>query len=61
MTAMSADKPWNDVADQLRPACPDLEPDEVPGPVPHADVEADPADVAEQARVVPLPEDPYRP
>ncbi len=61
---MSLDKPWNDVADQLRPAQPDLDsPDDefsddelvvepVTGPF-----EADPADVADQRRVVPLPDD----
>ncbi|MEV4310616.1 hypothetical protein [Actinocrispum sp. NPDC049592] len=60
---MSLDKPWNDVADQLRPAQPDLDlPDDefvdddlVMGTEP---IEADPADFADQHRVVPLPDDP---
>ncbi|WP_345033618.1 hypothetical protein [Kutzneria kofuensis] len=62
-TAMSFDKPWNDVADQLRPARPDLdEPDldvagEEPSDDPSSTPEADPADVADQRRVVPLPDD----
>ena len=64
---MSLDKPWNDVAEQLRPAQPDLDPpdderldnDLVAEPVtePIEVIEADPADVADQRRVVPLPDD----
>jgi hypothetical protein len=64
---MSLDKPWNDVADQLRPAQPDLDPpndefgdaDPVVEPVtePIEVIEADPADIADQRRVVPLPDD----
>ncbi|RAS67205.1 hypothetical protein C8D87_103544 [Lentzea atacamensis] len=58
------DKPWNDVTDQLRPAWPELDEIELDG-VPDRDdtgargevIEADPADVADQRRVVPLPED----
>jgi hypothetical protein len=53
---MSVDKPWNDVADQLRPARPDL--DDEPDPEPIEVAEADPADFADQRRVVPLPDDP---
>jgi hypothetical protein len=65
ISLMSLEKPWNDVPDQLRPVEPepevvdeeaavgraqaDPEPPEVP--------EADPADVADQNRVVPLPDD----
>ncbi|GAB3377851.1 MULTISPECIES: hypothetical protein [Amycolatopsis] len=57
---MSLDKPWNDVADQLRPARPDLEDEPGADPVtePIDVVEADPADVADQRRVVPLPDEP---
>lgn len=61
---MSLDKQWNDVADQLRPAQPDAdllddEFDLVVEPVtePIEVIEADPADVADQHRVVPLPDD----
>lgn len=61
---MNLDKPWNDVADQLRPAQPDAElPDDefdlVVEPVtkPIAVLEANPADVADQRRDVPLPDD----
>lgn len=64
---VSLDKPWNDVADQLRPAWPDLDlADEIePAGVPDRDdiaapaavIEADPADVADQRHVVPLPDD----
>jgi len=64
---MSLDKPWNDVADQLRPAQPDLDStdddledtDLVVEPVtePIELVEADPADLADQRRVVLLPDD----
>jgi hypothetical protein len=58
------DKPWNDVTDQLRPAWPEFDEIEFDG-VPDRDdttalgevVEADPADVADQRRVVPLPDD----
>lgn len=68
---MSLEKPWNDVADQQRPAHPDLD-DELSGTVddgvlgdtdsvsevePDDVIEADPADVADQRRVVPLPDD----
>jgi hypothetical protein len=61
---ISLDKPWNDVADQLRPAWPDLDAAGESG-VPDSDetaavaevVEADPADVADQRQVVPLPYD----
>jgi hypothetical protein len=58
---MSVEKPWNDVADQLRPVEPDGEDrglDEeaaVDGGEPAS--EADAADVADQRRVVPLPDD----
>ena len=65
---MSLEKPWNDVADQLRLAEP--EPDADTGVVdeeaavgaepvaePSDPVEADPADVADQRRAVPLPDD----
>ncbi|GAA3892649.1 hypothetical protein GCM10022243_67020 [Saccharothrix violaceirubra] len=63
---MNLDKPWNDVADQLRPAQPDLDTpdDEVlddldtePGTEPIDVIEADPADVADQRWIVPLPDD----
>ncbi len=64
---MSLDKPWNDVADQLRPAQPDLDStdddledtDLVVEPVtePIELIEADPADLADQRRVVLLPDD----
>lgn len=63
---MSLDKPWNDVVDQLRPAHPDLDvPDDVPDDVigdeqetqPVESIEADPADIADQHRAVPLPDD----
>ena len=52
---MDIDKPWNDVADQLRPATPEpgAEPEQ---PEPMA-AEADPADVTDQRREVPLPPD----
>jgi len=60
----SLDKPWNDVADQLRPVQPDadLADDEFDlvvesGTEPIEVIEADPADVADQRRVVPLPDD----
>ena len=56
---MSIDKPWNDVADQLRPARPDgddlLADDDLLAT--SAVPEADPADVADQLRVVPLPDE----
>lgn len=55
------DKPWNDVADQLRPARPDVEllDEEDPYEDDPAEVtEADPADVADQRRVAPLLDDP---
>jgi hypothetical protein len=48
------------VIDQLRPAWPDLDESELDGAPDHAlgeVVEADPADVADQRRVVPLPDD----
>ena len=54
------DKPWNDVTDQLRPAWPEIDDSEndVPGTeAPDEVIEADPADVADQRRVVPLPDD----
>lgn len=55
------DKPWNDVADQLRPAWPELDESEIDGLPDRDDTavpgEADPADVADQRRVVPLPDD----
>ncbi|WP_447009274.1 hypothetical protein [Saccharothrix hoggarensis] len=64
---MSVEKPWNDVADQVRPVEPETDagivdeeaavgrPDAAPEP---PDVpEADPADVADQRRAVPLPDD----
>ena len=64
---MSLEKPWNDVADQLRPAEPEHETGIVDeeaavgraqtAPVLPEVPEADPADVADQNRVVPLPED----
>ncbi|GGU23372.1 hypothetical protein [Lentzea flava] len=47
-------KPWNDVADQLRSAWPEVEEIDLDGV---SDREADPADVADQRRVVPLPDD----
>lgn len=67
---MNPETPWNDAADQLRPAVPEPEGDldveaavgrDVPTPEPSAapadSLEADPADVADQRRTVPLPED----
>ncbi|NUT46468.1 MAG: hypothetical protein HOV94_03975 [Saccharothrix sp.] len=64
---MSVEKPWNDVADQLRPVEPDNDAEVVdeeaavgsprPAPAPPDVPEADPADVADQNRVVPLPDD----
>ncbi|GAB2992865.1 hypothetical protein [Saccharothrix stipae] len=64
---MSLEKPWNDVADQLRPVEPEtdagVEDEEASvgraqaAAEPTEVVEADPADVADQNRVVPLPED----
>ncbi|MGW4113510.1 hypothetical protein ACWEFJ_21795 [Actinosynnema sp. NPDC004786] len=63
---MSLEKPWNDVPDQLRPAEPETDAGVVdeeaavgrarPEPEPEVP-EADPADVADQHRVVPLPDD----
>lgn len=62
------EKPWNDVADQLRTVEP--EPDAgvvdeeaavgeaLPVPEPPEVPEADPADVADQRRAVPLPDEP---
>ncbi|MET8763111.1 hypothetical protein [Lentzea sp. NPDC004782] len=53
------DKPWNDVTDQLRPAWPELDEidrDDTAAPV--EVIEADPADVADQRRVVPFPDEP---
>ena len=64
---MSLEKPWNDVADQSHPV--ELEPDTgivdeeaavgrtPPAPEPPDVPEADPADVADQNRVVLLPDD----
>ena len=61
---MSIETPTNDMADQLRPARPDIDDlldedplDDTVSPT----TEADPADVAEQHRIVPLPDDPYEP
>ncbi|MEV8441768.1 hypothetical protein AB0425_30675 [Actinosynnema sp. NPDC051121] len=62
---MSLEKPWNDVADQLRSVEPEPEVvDEEAAvgraqaePEPPEVAEADPADVADQNRVVPLPDD----
>lgn len=48
-------QPSNDVLDQLRPAWPEL--DEIDVEDTAAPGEADPADVADQRRVVPLPDD----
>lgn len=64
-TVTDMDKPWNDVADQLRPARPDpaflededLEDGDEAVSRPADAIEADPADVADQRRVVPLPDD----
>jgi hypothetical protein len=62
---MSIETPTNDVADQLRPAHPDIDDllgDDLPGDT-DTDVlmssttEAEPADVADQHRLVPLPDD----
>ncbi|MFD7659446.1 hypothetical protein ACFV4N_36175 [Actinosynnema sp. NPDC059797] len=68
---MSPETPSNDAADQLRPAVPEPEVgdldeeaavghDATPPPTPDT-LEADPADVADQLRAVPLPEDPPTP
>ncbi|GAA3465150.1 MULTISPECIES: hypothetical protein [Saccharothrix] len=66
---MSEEKAWNDVADQERPVDPYAEIEvaddeeasvgrpERPEPATATDVDADPADVADQHRVVPLTED----
>jgi hypothetical protein len=65
---MNIETPSNDLADQQRPARPDLDDlldddgAELPGgaepEVPlSATTEADPADVADQHRIVPLPDD----
>ncbi|ONI90921.1 hypothetical protein ALI22I_10830 [Saccharothrix sp. ALI-22-I] len=68
---MSLEKPWNDVADQLRLAEPETEAETeivdeeaavgraepVPEPAEADVVEADPADVADQRRAVPPPDD----
>lgn len=63
------EKPWNDVADQLRTVEPEPEAEagavdeeaavgrSEPAPEPLEDAEANPADVADQRRVVPLPDD----
>jgi hypothetical protein len=58
------DKPWNDVTDQLRPAWPEFDEVELGGAPDRDDIaalseviEADLADVADQRRVVPLPDD----
>ncbi|MFC6090403.1 hypothetical protein [Saccharothrix lopnurensis] len=65
---MSPETPSNDAADQLRPAVPEAEDADLDeeAAVGHdatpADVlEADPADVADQLRAVPLTEDPADP
>ncbi|XVS62352.1 hypothetical protein ACQPYE_29350 [Actinosynnema sp. CA-299493] len=61
------EKPSNDVADQLRPAEPEpdtgiLDEEAAVGreevPEPSEVSEADPADVADQRRAVPLPDEP---
>jgi hypothetical protein len=64
---MSMEKPWNDVADQMRTAEPEVDAGAVdeeaavgradPAPEPPEVPEADPADVADQRRAVPLPDD----
>jgi hypothetical protein len=62
---MSIETPPNDVPDQLRPARPDLDylveedrPGDTDAEVPmSATTEADPMDVADQHRIVPLPDD----
>ncbi|MGM1065084.1 hypothetical protein [Saccharothrix sp. Mg75] len=66
---MSQEQAWNDVVDQERPVDPYAETEvaddeeasvgrpERPDPATATDLEADPADVADQHRVVPLPED----
>jgi hypothetical protein len=64
---MGMEKPWNDVADQLRTAEPEVDAGAVdeeaavgraePAPEPLEVPEADPADVADQRRAVPLPDD----
>jgi hypothetical protein len=51
------DKPLNDVTDQLRPAWPELDEIELDTAALGEVIEADPADVADQRRVVPLPDD----
>ncbi len=59
------DKPWNDVTDQLRPAWPEFDETELDGAPDRDDItglseviEADLADLADQRRVVPLPDEP---
>ncbi|WP_447003018.1 hypothetical protein ACRAKI_25350 [Saccharothrix isguenensis] len=64
---MSMEKPMNDVADQLRTVEPEVDAGLVdeeasvgradPAPEPLEPAEADPADVADQRRAVPLPDD----
>lgn len=52
------DKPWNDVADQQRAAWLELDEIELDTAGAGEVMEADPADVADQCRVVPLPDEP---
>ncbi|QFZ17434.1 hypothetical protein [Saccharothrix syringae] len=65
---MSPETPWNDAADQLRPVEPEVEGadldeeaavgrDAPTAVTPTGGFEADPADVADQQRAVPLPDD----
>ena len=60
---MSIETPLNDAADQLRPALPDIDDlldEDLPGDtdvVMSPTTEADPADVADQHRIVPLLDD----
>ncbi|MFD0205983.1 MULTISPECIES: hypothetical protein [Saccharothrix] len=64
---MSLEKPWNDVADQSQPVEPETDAGTVdeeasvgraqPAPEPPDVPEADPLDVADQRRVVPMPDD----
>ncbi|WP_018683721.1 hypothetical protein [Actinokineospora enzanensis] len=57
------DKPWNDVADQLSPGLdPDEPEDDLDGgfEAEQATAEADPADVVDQHRFVPVPDDDQR-
>ncbi|GAA0245599.1 hypothetical protein GCM10010492_51270 [Saccharothrix mutabilis subsp. mutabilis] len=55
--ADAVDLPERDTVDQRTPVDPDAEPDEVP-PLGDAWQQADPADVADQHRVVPLDDEP---